>query len=84
MSSFDKVKNYPTLALSILLGSIVLGIILTFLIRNPLILLPFAFIGGLVYYKLAVNYRCPHCGSHLWFVKDKKNMKNCPKCGSSL
>lgn len=84
MNTFDKVRHYPALALGILIGSIALGILLTFLLKNPLILLPSAFIGGVFYYKLATRYKCPHCKAHLWYVKDKKNMKNCPKCGADL
>ncbi|MGO4988400.1 hypothetical protein ACTQ46_09085 [Gallicola sp. Sow4_E12] len=84
MNTFDKVRHYPALALGILIGSIALGILLTFLLKNPLILLPSAFIGGVFYYKLATRYKCPRCEAHLWYVKDKKNMKNCPKCGADL
>lgn len=84
MNSFDKVKNNPSNAILILAGSILLGIVLSFLIKNPIILFPFAAAGGFVYYKMAMDYKCPHCEAYLWYVKDKKNMKNCPKCGGSL
>lgn len=84
MKSFDKVKNYPANAVFILTGSIILGIALSFLFKNPFVIFPFAIAGGYVYYKMAMDYKCPHCEAYLWYVKNKKNMKNCPKCGGSL
>lgn len=84
MNPFNKVKNYPTNATFIIILFIALGAIMSFYFRSPFLIFPFAFVGAFIYYQMAIRYICPHCKAFLWFVKDKKNLKECPKCGAVL
>lgn len=80
IEEFSKVKNYPSL--SRLLASIILiaGMVISFILKMPFLIFPFGFISGFTIYHMAKKYKCPNCNAFLWNVKDKKNMKNCPKC----
>lgn len=76
-------KKYPERANKYLFLSLLVGIVLTFLLRNPFVILPAGLVGAFLYYQMAKKYRCPHCGVYLWNFR-KEELKKCPSCGGGF